>query len=140
LPSRKEMRQKLKCFWQALLRLDITVDSFLNLPENVFLLGRKRWGSSLYVRPCYRGIFDQMMELCSSPYTINQFLITGTPGIGKSFFAIVLMGWLVMEKVTSIVFDSYETRYLFMFKGTDVDVVEGNKMDFKDVIDDDTAW
>ncbi|GIL67898.1 hypothetical protein Vafri_21113 [Volvox africanus] len=141
LPSRKEMRQKLKCFWQALLRLDITVDSFLNLPESVFLLGRKTWGSSLYVRPCYRGIFDQMMELYSSPYTINQFLIAGTPGIGKSFFAIVLMGWLVMEKkVTSIVFDSYETRYLFMFKGTDVDVVEGNKMDFKDVIDDDTAW
>ncbi|GIL83627.1 hypothetical protein Vretifemale_12295 [Volvox reticuliferus] len=130
----------MKLFWQALLSAEITVGSFLKLPSNVYLLGLKRWGGALLVRHCYRDLFDQMMDLHSSG-TKRRFCITGTPGIGKSFFAVVLMGWLVKEKkVRTIVFDTAGSRYLFTFYGMNVIVKEGNQNDFRDKLNNSATW
>ncbi|GIL53880.1 hypothetical protein Vafri_9398 [Volvox africanus] len=141
-PHRQASHNKgMKQFWQTLIGLEITAGSFLNLPSNVYLLGRSTWGSSLLVRHCYRGIFDRMMDLRSSN-TYRHFLITGTPGIGKSFFAFVLMGWLAKEKkVSKIVFDTQGKRHVLTSKGTDVNVMEGRiNMDFDDELEDPRTW
>ncbi|GIL53776.1 hypothetical protein Vafri_9363 [Volvox africanus] len=140
-PTHKQAPQQLKRFWQALMGLDaIKEGRFLNLPSDVYLLGRESWGSSLLVRQCYRGLFNRMMEL-RSPSINSRFLITGTPGIGKSFFAIVLMGWLAKEKeVSMIVLDLEDKRYLFTAKGTDINVAEGRKTDFNEEIENPTTW
>ncbi|GIM15305.1 hypothetical protein Vretimale_18130 [Volvox reticuliferus] len=139
-PTRKQASQDMKSFWEALLGLDITVGSFLSLPHGVYLLGRKLWGSSLLVRSCYRGLFNRMMSLRSSNLN-SRFLITGTPGIGKSYFAVVLMGWLVQEEdVSTIVFETQDKRYLFTAKGATLNVEAGSIMDFDEEIDDSTTW
>ncbi|GIL61068.1 hypothetical protein Vafri_15463 [Volvox africanus] len=139
--SRRPALQKVQLFWQALLALpSIIVGSFLTLPSNVYLLGTKSLGSSLLVRHCYRGIFDQMMELRSSN-GMSRFLITGTPGIGKSFFAVVLMGWLVQEKgVSTIILDFDGLKYLFTTNGTDIKVEMGSEMDFIEEVNDPKTW
>ncbi|GIL90065.1 hypothetical protein Vretimale_18118 [Volvox reticuliferus] len=132
--------EEIQSFWKALLGLDITVNSSLSLPSGVYLLGRVCWGSSLFVRPCYRGLFNRMMSLHSSNLN-RRFLITGTPGIGKSFFAVVLMLWLVKEKdVSTIVYQCEEERCLFTAKGTDLNVEEGSITDFDKELKDPTAW
>ncbi|GIL86335.1 hypothetical protein Vretifemale_14639 [Volvox reticuliferus] len=65
----------------------------------------------------------------------------GTPGIGKSFFAVVLMSWLVKEQgVTTIVYESQDKRYLFMSEGTDLNVEQGDKTDFGYEIELPTTW
>ncbi|GIL61075.1 hypothetical protein Vafri_15463 [Volvox africanus] len=139
--SRRPALQKVQLFWQALLALpSIIVGSFLTLPSNVYLLGTKSLGSSLLVRHCYRGIFDRMMELRSSN-GMSRFLITGTPGIGKSFFAVVLMGWLVQEKgVSTIILDFDGLKYLFTTNGTDIKVEMGSEMDFIEEVNDPKTW
>ncbi|GIL64892.1 hypothetical protein Vafri_18731 [Volvox africanus] len=139
--SRQPAPQRFQLFWQALLRLPpIVAGSFLTLPSNVNLLGRDLWGSSLLVRHCYRGIFDRMMELHSSNGK-KRFVITGTPGIGKSFFAVVLMGWLVQEIGVSTFLVEYQAgRYLFTREGTNIKVEEGSKTDFKEELEDPLTW
>ncbi|GIL61138.1 hypothetical protein Vafri_15549 [Volvox africanus] len=139
--SRRPALQTVQLFWQALLALpSIIVGSFLTLPSNVYLLGTMSLGSSLLVRHCYRGIFDRMMQLRSSN-RMSRFLITGTPGIGKSFFAVVLMGWLVQEKgVSTIILDFDGLKYLFTTNGTDIKVEMGSEMDFIEEINDPETW
>ncbi|GLI68559.1 hypothetical protein VaNZ11_013022 [Volvox africanus] len=139
-PRRPAPRQ-FQLFWQALLGLPpIVAGSFLTLPSNVYLLGLRCWGSSLLVRHCYRRIFDRMMELHSSNMK-RQFLITSTPGIGKSFFAVVLMCWLVQEKgVNTILLDFDSMKYLFTSNGTDIKVEVGSEMDFFDEAFDPKTW
>ncbi|GIL88107.1 hypothetical protein Vretimale_13970 [Volvox reticuliferus] len=140
LSSSMQVPDDLKIFWQALLALDFPVGSFLNLPSGVYLLGKKCWGSALLVRHCYRGLFDRMMDLHSSSEC--RFLITGTPGIGKSFFAVVLMGWLAKEKkVSTIVFDTSGVRYLFTFNnGMSVGVAVGHRKDFTEKLMNSATW
>ncbi|GIM10191.1 hypothetical protein Vretimale_13944 [Volvox reticuliferus] len=138
--AHQQAGEGVKSFWKALLGLDITVDSFLSLPRGVYLLGRECWGSSLFVRSCYRGLFNRMMSLHSSNLN-RRFLITGTPGIGKSYFAVVLMIWLVKEKdVSTIVYQFEGKRYLFTAKGADLNVEVGSIMDFNTELRDPTAW
>ncbi|GIL90131.1 hypothetical protein Vretifemale_17805 [Volvox reticuliferus] len=135
--TRGRASQELKSFWQALLGLDITVDNFLSLPSGVYLLGKRWWGSSLLVRSCYRGLFDRLMSLHSSN-TNKRFLITG---IGKTYFPVVLMYWLVKEeKVDTIVYESQNERYLFTSKGTYPNAEKGSIMDFDEEIDDSKTW
>ncbi|GIL68812.1 hypothetical protein Vafri_22010 [Volvox africanus] len=141
--SRWRAPPKYQLFWQALLELDITAGSFLNLPSNVYLLGRDWWGSSLLVRHCYRGLFDRMMELLHSSHGNRRFrfLITGTPGIGKSFFVVVLMGWLVQEMGVSTFLVEYQAgRYLFKREGTNMKVEVGSITDFKEELEDPSTW
>ncbi|GIL88105.1 hypothetical protein Vretimale_13969 [Volvox reticuliferus] len=118
--SSMQAPEDLKLFWNALLATDFPVGSFLSLPSNVYLLGKKWWGSALLVRHCYRG----------------------TPGIGKSFFAVVLMAWLVREKnVSTIVYDTASIRYLFTFSnGTSVDVEMGRRKDFTEKLMNSATW
>ncbi|GIL63338.1 hypothetical protein Vafri_17298 [Volvox africanus] len=139
--SRQPAPQRFQLFWQALLRLPpIVAGSFLTLPSNVNLLGRDLWGSSLLVRHCYRGIFDRMMGLHSSNGK-KRFVITGTPGIGKSFFAVVLMGWLVQEMgVSTFLVEFQAKRYLFTREGTDKKVEVGSITDFMAELEDPLTW
>ncbi|GLI68649.1 hypothetical protein VaNZ11_013123, partial [Volvox africanus] len=63
------------------------------------------------------------------------------PGIGKSFFAVVLMGWLVQEKgVNTILLDFQGMKYLFTSNGTDIKVEVGSEMDFFDEVNDPKTW
>lgn len=62
----------------------------LQLPANVFFLGRQNLGSRLLVRTAYTGLLDLADELYEqgSPY----FVVRGTPGTGAHTTACTLPG------------------------------------------------
>ena len=57
----------------------------LRLPDGVFFLGDSKLGSRLYVRPVYGPLFEALLTE-KSVNSKRLFVITGTAGIGKSFF------------------------------------------------------
>ena len=72
-------------FWEGLPNARLQ-DNELSMPEGVFWLGDPRLGSRLYVRPeVYYALFDQIIaSKCGQGG--GPFVVSGTPGIGKSFF------------------------------------------------------
>ncbi|KXZ51037.1 hypothetical protein GPECTOR_14g276 [Gonium pectorale] len=75
----------------------------------------------------------------------TRFLITGTPGIGKTCLAVPLMGWLIQEGMASkIVYETNRVRYLVTAVSSGVISVEqGSTLDFEqelDDTDDDDVW
>ena len=74
----------MQAFWAELpaARLEGAV---LRLPDGVFFLGDSKLGSRLYVRPVYGPLFEALLTE-KSVNSKRLFVITGTAGIGKSFF------------------------------------------------------
>ncbi|GBB87526.1 hypothetical protein RclHR1_00140030 [Rhizophagus clarus] len=60
----------------------------LCLPNNVFFLGDKGLGSFLLIRNCYKELTTVMFERDISKFGC---IITGTPGIGKTYFGLYLL-------------------------------------------------
>lgn len=53
---------------------------------------------SLYVRTCYRQLFDLMQQRCSQAAEPLAFIITGTPGVGKSAAALYFIQQLSKQQ------------------------------------------
>ncbi|KJE94194.1 hypothetical protein CAOG_08836 [Capsaspora owczarzaki ATCC 30864] len=71
------------------------VTRFLTLPDGVFWLGNSTLGSVLMVRSCYDGLFDAIINppanpephpFWMDPRVRPTWVVTGNPGIGKTFF------------------------------------------------------
>ncbi|KJE97935.1 hypothetical protein CAOG_009152 [Capsaspora owczarzaki ATCC 30864] len=60
---------------------------FLTLPDGVFWLGNYKLGSVLMVRSCYYGLFDAIINSLANAEHKNSWIVTGNPGIGKTFFS-----------------------------------------------------
>ncbi|KAF0480809.1 crinkler CRN family protein [Gigaspora margarita] len=64
------------------------LEGMLSLPDGVFFLGCQNYGSKLLVRKCYLQLLDLIEK--GGPAK-SGCAITGTPGIGKSFFGFYLL-------------------------------------------------
>nr|CAG8626872.1 2875_t:CDS:2 [Entrophospora candida] len=68
-------------FWKDIQNVEI-YKKIISLTEGVYLLGKMEQGSNIFVRQCY---IDLSMIIFDSD-KLEKFCITGTPGIGKTFF------------------------------------------------------
>jgi hypothetical protein len=79
-------------FWQALPHATLK-GRVLALPESVHFMGDPRVGSRIFVRPCYEEYFQLFLQARQAG--VQDFVFTGTPGIGKSHFLYYCMWRLV---------------------------------------------
>ena len=75
----------LEKFYEALETAKVHDDHFLKLRNGVSFLGNGVLPSELYVRQTYEDLHKLIHCTCSSRYA---FVVTGNPGVGKSFFAL----------------------------------------------------
>ncbi|GAM23476.1 hypothetical protein SAMD00019534_066510 [Acytostelium subglobosum LB1] len=136
-------------FWVALQTCAIDPTSMvLTLPNGLHFLGNPSKRSSLYVRECYEEMknlifaqFDRYEGIATLPGSASasssappppdpiygSFVVTGTPGIGKSCFLYYLMLEIAKKKaplvVHSIHSNSAHSFYLYTFDGNGTPIV-----------------
>ena len=64
-------------------------DNFLGLANDTFSFGDSTLRSKLSIRPCYKELSEIILSGASSG-TLQNIVVTGTPGIGKSVFVCFL--------------------------------------------------
>ena len=67
------------------------------LPVGNSLMGMSRYGRQLYVRPSYLQLRNKLAQLSQNagPYGDKTVMVSGTPGIGKSFCAVYLATYVI---------------------------------------------
>ncbi|CAG8500816.1 7102_t:CDS:2, partial [Paraglomus occultum] len=88
-----------------------TNQDFLELPKGVHFLGDINEPSTLLIRSCYRHLLDLVLDNNSS---IRNLIITGNPGIGKTYFGYYLLYNLIQRNRT-VIYDSHSTDYVIVF-------------------------
>jgi hypothetical protein len=86
-------------------------DGCLHVPTNQPMNLSPQLRNSLYVRRSYRKLYDLLWDTCNkavTPYQRPGFVVTGTPGIGKSAFALYLIQQLGKQR--QIVFYEYQDK------------------------------
>jgi hypothetical protein len=78
--------QSVQLFWAALQNLKLDDTGVLTLPEGVSFMGDPTFGRRLFVRDCYPVYYDFLVNGITE--NMRGFVFTGTPGIGKSRFAL----------------------------------------------------
>ncbi|CAM9974146.1 unnamed protein product, partial [Laminaria digitata] len=101
-------------FGAALTRAVVT-DNTLELADGTSFLGQAMLGSKLFIRPCYKSFSEFILDGGSNGTTRN-FVVTGTPGIGKSIFGFFLL-YLLRCQGKSVVFESKHLWYRFSDAG-----------------------
>ncbi|DBA86734.1 TPA: hypothetical protein ACH3X2_005425 [Trebouxia sp. C0005] len=73
--------------------------SVISLPLCVRLMGLSRYGRQLFVRPSYLQLKDRILQLrqASGTYDDKMMIISGTPGIGKSFCALYMASYWIAQ-------------------------------------------
>ncbi|GFR52076.1 hypothetical protein Agub_g14599 [Astrephomene gubernaculifera] len=140
--TRRRAPKPVRDFWCALLKARMTVGSFLVLPSGVDFFGDQDRGHTLLLRQCYWGLFNRIM-IHKHSNLYRRFLVTGTPGIGKSCFVVPLLGWLAKkENVIKVVVELNQKRYLFTTSSSHhgPDVEEGGISDFEQELEDTNVW
>ncbi|CAG8499076.1 16870_t:CDS:2 [Cetraspora pellucida] len=107
----------------------ILIDSFggmLCLPDGVFFLGDKDNGSRLLIQNCYL----QLIELIKKKRrrdgpASTGCMITGTPGIGKTYFGLYLLFYIRYNYPKAIIVWQYSENICYQFS-PDGDVQEGD--------------
>ncbi|KAL3159354.1 hypothetical protein ABBQ32_14138 [Trebouxia sp. C0010 RCD-2024] len=75
--------------------------SGLSLPTGTSLMGLPQYGRQLYMRPSYLQLKDILAQLLkdADPYVDKTVLVSGTPGIGKSFCALYLATHFIAQGI-----------------------------------------
>ena len=106
----------------------------LTIPEP--WLGQKENGYKLFVRKCYRDLWEIITTTKANG--IQRILITGNPGIGKTHF--VNYALFNLKKIPNVVvvleLAAMNSRFLFTQEG----VQEGTLSEFEDELADDKTW
>jgi hypothetical protein len=114
--------------------------TFLDLELGTFFLGDKNLGSKLFVRKCYQELAEVTMGVVESGYNL---VITGNPGIGKSFFLFFFMHFLHQQEAnpTIVLFRHLERRWYLFSKGEVLLTVEADGPSvFQKYLDDPNTW
>ena len=72
----------------------------LSLPTGTSLMGLPQYGRQLCMRPSYlqlKGILAQLFQ-DADPYVDKTVLVSGTPGVGKSFCALYLVTHFIAQR------------------------------------------
>jgi hypothetical protein len=104
----------------------IKFNSFV-MPKNVALLGcEEDYGTTVLIRPFYPVLFDKWLAATGR---FRKDCLTGTPGVGKSFFLIYALCRLGMVRYEHpIVFQDIDGRRLFFHAD---EVLKGGSDDFE---------
>ncbi|KAL2918909.1 hypothetical protein HK105_201743 [Polyrhizophydium stewartii] len=87
IPQTNEPDIELIKFWQQLRHARLE-DDILSLPAGTYFLGDPVLGSKLYVRQVYK---ELALGIEQSQHWQRGFVVTGTPGMGKTFFGIWML-------------------------------------------------
>ncbi|CAI2177193.1 17279_t:CDS:2, partial [Funneliformis geosporum] len=126
--------QNLSKFWNALPSADI-VDDILSLESGVFPNIRDN-PSKIFIRKAYTDIFKEIKALIES-HKYYRFVITGNPGIGKSYFLFYLLYELAKSGET-VVLDSHERVKCIVFKNAMVKLEKIDKLGH--ILNEETTW
>ncbi|KAH6576983.1 hypothetical protein BASA50_002618 [Batrachochytrium salamandrivorans] len=78
-------------FWQQLRNATLE-DDILSMPAGTYFLGDPVLGSKMYIRQAYK---ELALGIEQSHHTQNGFVVTGTSGMGKTYFGIWMMYLIV---------------------------------------------
>jgi hypothetical protein len=79
-----------------------------------FILGRRVFGNFVYVRPCFSILFDVVMGIFETGANIS---LSGSEGIGKSFFGIYFLIRLIQDGKKVFYLDRGSDRYTYFCDG-----------------------
>src|SRR5260363_283572 len=85
--------------------------STISLSDDICFLDNKYFGSKIFVRKAY----EELWEIIDKQHPGHDFLITGNPGIGKTFFILFLL-YILVGMGKTVVFQERpdkETCYIF---------------------------
>ncbi|CAN0454092.1 unnamed protein product, partial [Ectocarpus sp. 8 AP-2014] len=122
-------------FAAALTRAVIT-NNTLELANGTVFIGHREMGSKLSIRSCYKDLSKIIIDGAIND-SMDNIVVTGTPGIGKSVFGYYLLYLLRLEGKT-VVFEQKEKWYRFSDEG----VVQGRFETFSDAgfLNDPAGW
>lgn len=122
-------------FAAALTRAVIT-NNTLELANGTVFIGHREMGSKLFIRSCYKDLSKIIIDGAING-SMDNIVVTGTPGIGKSVFGYYLLYLLRLEGKT-VVFEQKEKWYRFSDEG----VVQGRFETFSDAgfLNDPAGW
>src|SRR6185369_12413072 len=118
-------------FWKDVQNIEIN-KKIISLTEGVYLLGKMEQGSNIFVRQCY---IDLSMIIFDSD-KLENFCITGTPGIGKTFFIYYLLIQLIKKEI-SVVYDHVNQSPIFFHQGN---IYEGTLDLFHNELNKSDVW
>jgi len=124
-------------------------NTFLEMKNGTWLLGRRRLGSTLYIRQCYVDLYGLFAETVL-PYSsvAPRFVLTGNPGIGKTLFVVYLL-WRARLSGCTVVYEPPDPghksglflgkRYLLRPDGSCL-LGSVNAFDFETELNDPKTW
>ncbi|CAG8634163.1 15188_t:CDS:1 [Funneliformis mosseae] len=120
-------------FWKALRTTTIgEKDNSLKLPDNIHFLGRTDEASVLFIRQCYR----DLLKVVFSNNT-RRLIITGNPGIGKTFFGYYIL-YELMRKNATVIYDK-ANKFPILFSNQTA-VVGETLFSFYDLLNKQDVW
>lgn len=122
-------------FAAALTRAVVT-NNTLELANGTFFIGHRKMGSKLFSRSCYKDLSKIIIDGAING-SMDNIVVTGTPGIGKSVFGYYLL-YLLRQNGKTVVFEQNDKWYRFSDEG----VVEGRFETFSDAgfLNDPAGW
>eukprot|EP00877_Chromochloris_zofingiensis_P000414 jgi/Chrzof1/10373/Cz04g39160.t1 len=129
-----EANSAVQQFWRHLSKARVQ-GNFLQLVEGTHFLGIERLGNTLMVRKSYvdlHGIILNRQQLGD-----GVMIITGSPGIGKTFFIFYLL-YMLAEQRCTVVYDNEYLKKRYMFKQGRVLV--GSRDAFDAELQDPNTW
>ncbi|CAG8712232.1 10138_t:CDS:2, partial [Funneliformis caledonium] len=120
-------------FWKALRTTTIgEKDNSLKLPDNIHFLGRTDEASVLFIRQCYRDLFKVVFS-----NNTRRLIITGNPGIGKTFFDYYIL-YELMRKNATVIYDK-ANKFPILFSNQTA-VVGETLFSFYDLLNKQDVW
>lgn len=122
-------------FAAALTRAVVT-NNTLELANGTFFIGHRKMGSKLFIRSCCKDLSKKIIDGAING-SMDNIVVTGTPGIGKTVFGYYLW-YLLRQDGKTVVFEQKDKWYRFSDEG----VVEGRLETFSDAgfLNDPAGW
>ena len=133
-----EAPPRVTVFWQQLPHAVLT-DSVLRLAAGTNFLGDAKLGGALFVRDDYRGMLEELQVLIASG--TDKVVVSGNPGIGKSWFGLFLLYALATSQPrVRVLWEASCKQRRYLFRGGDPVVLQGNLDAFAGALDDGETW
>ncbi|GBC03489.1 hypothetical protein RclHR1_05140023 [Rhizophagus clarus] len=110
----------------------------LVLPKDTYFLGEKqKYGSIVYIRRCYLALIELIEESRHGPNdpAYSGCTITGTPGIGKTFFALFLFFYIRNKYPSATIIWRADQATCYQFS-PDGKVKKGDRYQFQNALHD----
>ena len=135
-PGQGEFDPDLTAFWRHLPHAEIE-QHFLRLVQDTVFLADPDLGNTMYIRDDYRCLLDTIIGLFASGR--RKLVISGNPGIGKSWFGFFVLHYLAtMAPDSPVVWESIRLKQRFLFSNGSAS--RGDLSSFGKVLNNRNAW